>query len=786
MKRILPGAALTAATVGVVLAVGGLWRVDGVNIVDDAVTSAKMAAGAPHAHIVVAASAAPAKVKATADYVCDGTDDDVQIQAAVDALPAYHNGGTVELSGGTFYVGTTVDLRGAMILQGQGDATYVRAGADSNLNSIGDQDVFQCTGDGANTRLNLVLRDFHIDGSRIQTVNDGSDLLGRLDAITGISKGVNTDANGRLYLTVSSEGGGFYAIKLYSDSGRTSLVAHTANYNAVGMQTLVADGASGIGGKIGAGTLGADADIYLKGNAAGSKGRAIYTYQHASGGEAWDGKIQRVNIMSMAGHGIELQESWGWIISDSYIEHCNGNGLVLKGGSPRVSNCKVMENVGHGIRIQCAYASIVGCQLGGGYSAEDADIRATGKAGVYCNASGCNYAIITGCQFEAIQRDCYGVFVETSTSNYWSVGDCTFMAGANDTDDPAGIRAESGKLYSSTITGCTFYNLGYGVYLAGNRSVVSGCVFRDCSTGAYIGLDSQVVGCRFRDGDSSALVGVHLFGAEGSLVQGCLFYGIENAGIYAAETSDILLADNLFYYGSTRGIHLYTSGSETRVQVRDNLIMDIPTGIEVSSGMSDCVLQGNAVLDAATAEVTDGGTRTRTINNTGFDGEVQGQEAAAGVTSEYANGRLVVTLTLTGDNDLDFIDGSDRGASVKLADLADGDYLLIGAKLNVTDSDTTGLTDPGADEHFNVAVGTTAIGATDATPAGTEANIVASTNLDIGADKTASANNSTAAVLTAATSSIYLNVGVLDTQIDVGDGTAALTGTVVIVLEKID
>jgi len=145
-----------------------------------------------------------------------------------------------------------------------------------------------------------------------------------------------------------------------------------------------------------------------------------------------------------------------------------------------------------------------------------------------------------------------------------------------------------------------------------------------------------------------------------------------------------------------------------------------------------------------------------------------------------------VTLTLTGDNDLDFTDGSDRGVSVKLATLADGNYLLLGARLNITDSDTTGLTDPGADEHFNIAVGTTAVGATDATPSGTEVNIIASTNLDIGTSKTASANNSTPAVLTGSTTSLYLNVGVLDTQIDVGNGTAALTGTVVIVLEKID
>ncbi len=54
---------------------------------------------------VVAASDAPAHVKAQADYVCDGTDDDVQIQAAIGT-------GDVDilLSKGTFYITTSIDV----------------------------------------------------------------------------------------------------------------------------------------------------------------------------------------------------------------------------------------------------------------------------------------------------------------------------------------------------------------------------------------------------------------------------------------------------------------------------------------------------------------------------------------------------------------------------------------------------------------------------------------------------------------------------------------------------
>lgn len=55
--------------------------------------------------LVVAAADAPAHVKAMADYVCDGTNDQVEIEAAAAALVADDGpGGTVLLSAGTFHV----------------------------------------------------------------------------------------------------------------------------------------------------------------------------------------------------------------------------------------------------------------------------------------------------------------------------------------------------------------------------------------------------------------------------------------------------------------------------------------------------------------------------------------------------------------------------------------------------------------------------------------------------------------------------------------------------------
>lgn len=60
---------------------------------------------------LVAAFDAPANVKARAQYVCDGTADDVQIQSAIDAVKAM-GGGLVQLSGGHFNLAATLEITG--------------------------------------------------------------------------------------------------------------------------------------------------------------------------------------------------------------------------------------------------------------------------------------------------------------------------------------------------------------------------------------------------------------------------------------------------------------------------------------------------------------------------------------------------------------------------------------------------------------------------------------------------------------------------------------------------
>lgn len=61
----------------------------------------------------VASSTAPASVRAAASYVCDGTADDVQIQAAIDDVQA-DGGGIVQLSPGNFNLAATITINGTL------------------------------------------------------------------------------------------------------------------------------------------------------------------------------------------------------------------------------------------------------------------------------------------------------------------------------------------------------------------------------------------------------------------------------------------------------------------------------------------------------------------------------------------------------------------------------------------------------------------------------------------------------------------------------------------------
>jgi len=92
------------------------------------------------ATLVVASSDSSAKAKAGADYICDGTADEVELQAALDALPS--GSGRVKCIGKNFYFADTVTI-------GVGSADYTKQALifeeGSRIRPTADVDLFHLT-----------------------------------------------------------------------------------------------------------------------------------------------------------------------------------------------------------------------------------------------------------------------------------------------------------------------------------------------------------------------------------------------------------------------------------------------------------------------------------------------------------------------------------------------------------------------------------------------------------------------------------------------------------------
>ncbi len=95
------------------------WEADSFHLIGDTASQNIVRT----ATLVVAANDASTASKVQADYVCDGVEDDVQIQLALDALPS--GGGTVQLLEGTYETSGFIKPPSYSTLKGQGSNSTI-------------------------------------------------------------------------------------------------------------------------------------------------------------------------------------------------------------------------------------------------------------------------------------------------------------------------------------------------------------------------------------------------------------------------------------------------------------------------------------------------------------------------------------------------------------------------------------------------------------------------------------------------------------------------------------
>jgi len=111
------------------------------------------AAGGGNAYFTKVVAASDSIGTPTADYTCDGTDDEVQINQAITDLGA--TGGTVMLLDGTFNLGATITMASNVNLRGNGWGTVI---------TVADAEASKFNFITCDTINNFKLLDFKIDG----------------------------------------------------------------------------------------------------------------------------------------------------------------------------------------------------------------------------------------------------------------------------------------------------------------------------------------------------------------------------------------------------------------------------------------------------------------------------------------------------------------------------------------------------------------------------------------------------------------------------------------------
>lgn len=170
------------------------------------------------ATIILAASDSSLPDKLTADVVCDGTADDVEIQAAIDLVNG-QGGGTVELKTGIYDIDAQMSMKADVILKGFGD-TELKAGSaitsifDFSISGTAKADIYDIVLNGNSNAnygiqgttkcisrivgckaIGCVLDGFNfVDGlSGCYSVSNGRNGFGSCDRLTNCYASLNTD-----------------------------------------------------------------------------------------------------------------------------------------------------------------------------------------------------------------------------------------------------------------------------------------------------------------------------------------------------------------------------------------------------------------------------------------------------------------------------------------------------------------------------------------------------------------------------------------------------------------
>lgn len=469
-----------------------------------------------------------------ADYTCDGTDDDVQIQAAMNALPA--GGGRLVLLTGTYSFSATVTRAIANVtVEGTGRSTYI-------------------TNDGA---------------TPLFTAGNSNWVFSNLRTDAG---GINMGATAGWMWTNVTINATYYAY--YSPYGNTEVDTFTADNITNSSLTNTRVTFAGAGG-----LLTDDADLTFSGTtltvtdletptgtgatfivaSSTANARSIAQADYVCDGTADEVQINAaIAALPALGGEIKLTEGTFTLANAAILDITNGNGGIHISGVAPEATVVYNGNVGGGNAFE------IGTGAGDAiYWAEIDHMTIIGNAasgdGIYLNVGTIPFCSIHHCVIE--DNGGYGIAPNLAINfQKIRIDQCWI-----DDNDTGGIQT---NFAGWRITNCDIWrNNGYGI-------------------DATVGQEHYISDCNLEDNDDFAVA------IRNGVVTNTMFSDIFNGGVYAVgASSGVVITDNDFgnhtspndpliqlneagcYVGTNRFLSLQQNAVAIEVNARNCMIM---------------------------------------------------------------------------------------------------------------------------------------------------------------------------------------------------------------------
>lgn len=560
---------------------GAVETIDGATMLMQRITSSMLTTGAiggRSATRMVAAATASVQMQAAADYLCDGTADDVEINAALASLPA--SGGTVLLSEGTFTLAAAISLNvTSQTLRGMGMGATILAAVSAGGTPVNVGLIQMNSAYGE-------VSDLTIDGNKANNAAQTS--------MIGIYVPATTSPSIRRVRVVNSAGDG--------------IMVWNVAQNGVMRDCLVESSAArGIYVYAGAGQ-----PFVISGCTSKSNG---------SGGFYIDGgpvTISDCQAISNTGRGFGI-----YAAAQATLSQCTASGSTTHGFyinaavRAQVLACRALANTGYGFWTDGSQTQFVGCLaqgtlFGSGFTSA---LVSTDTSYVGCSAIG---------------NSDMGFSIQSSAERSLYTG-CRGISNTNGDFSLAGVEAH--------VRGCSSY--GSGIYVAGDGPhIVHGCRIQNC--GGYAILVNNVVASVQITNNFSSDVSLQSTGDyEHIEIAGDRVYIAGNmlrdpaagnrpwAGIYLTSqaTSGFIGHNDIYGAGTDNGVYLDAPATNRRpvkvqldyiaaTDLMNNVVSSANTWVDVTANQTFSVNSIRSYIEIACRGCMQAGARGSTQDET--------------------------------------------------------------------------------------------------------------------------------------------------------------------------